>query len=98
MRRQLAPAARFVLHEQNGTMYLKIPSLCQHLRSCALVPSPHVCIFNTVSAQSGASKESPVRAANLAEPHIAPSILVQSWCARRGALLLLCKATIRCLI
>jgi hypothetical protein len=43
---------------------------------------------------SGASKESSFRAANLAELHRAPSILVQSWYARRGALLLLCKAAI----
>jgi hypothetical protein len=33
--------ARFVLGEQNVTMCLNDPSLCQHLRSCALVPSPH---------------------------------------------------------
>ena len=47
---------------------------------------------------SGAPKELSFRAADLAELHRAPSILVQSWCARRGALLLLCKATIRRLI
>jgi hypothetical protein len=33
--------ARFVLRERNVTMCLNDPSLCQHLRSCALVPSPH---------------------------------------------------------